>query len=97
MAEKATTDKTTADTATVPYSAGAADEGAVIPPATPPATPPAKATGRASGRRNSKGDKESPEARFEEYISHKPDGNGGYIEVTVRRNIDTGASEIVDG
>ena len=107
MAEKATTDKSTADTVAVPDPAGSGDDAAATPPAKPepatppakpePATPPVKATGRASSRRTSKGDKESPEARFEEYISHKPDGNGGYTEVTVRRNIDTGASEIVDG
>ncbi|NHP18111.1 hypothetical protein G8767_31740 [Rhodococcus sp. IC4_135] len=98
MADKATTDKTTADTVAVPDTAGAVDEGAATPPAKiEPATPPVRPTGRASSRRTSKGDKESPEARFEEYISHKPDGNGGHTEVTVRRNIDTGASEIVDG
>lgn len=100
MAEKATTDKTTADTATVSDTAGSGDDAAATPtpPAKPePATPPAKSAGRTASRRTSKGDKETPEARFEEYISHKPDGNGGHTEVTVRRNIDTGASEIVDG
>lgn len=98
MAEKATTDKTPADTVSVPDTAGSGDVGTATPAAKPePATPPAKNAGRTASRRTSKGDKETPEARFEEYISHKPDGNGGHTEVTVRRNIDTGASEIVDG
>lgn len=102
MAEKATTEKSTADTAAVPVpvpdAAGSGDAGAATPPAKPePATPPVKTTGRTSSRRTSKGDKERADERFEEYISRKPDGNGGHTEVTVRRNIDTGASEIVDG
>lgn len=99
MAEKATTEKTAADTATVPDTGGSGDDAAATPAANvEPAPSPAKATtGRASSRRASKGDKESPETRFEEYISYKPDGNGGHTEVTVRRNIDTGASVIVDG
>lgn len=98
MAEKATTEKTAADTATVPDTGGSG-AAAVTPAANvEPAPSPAKATtGRTSSRRAAKGDKESPETRFEEYISYKPDGNGGHTEVTVRRNIDTGASVIVDG
>ncbi len=96
MAEKATTDTTPAETVTVPDTTVSGDEGAATPQSKPePATAPTKATaGRASAKRPSKGDNKE---RVEEYISHKPDGNGGYIEVTVRRNIDTGVSEIVDG
>lgn len=96
MAEKATTDTTPAETVTVPDTAIVGDEGAATPPPTPePAAAPTKATaGRTSAKRTPKGENKE---RVEEYISHKPDGNGGYIEVTVRRNIDTGASEIVDG
>jgi hypothetical protein len=73
-------------------TAGSGDAGADTPSTKPePAAPPAKATaGRASTKR-------APKERVEEYVAHKPDGNGGYIEVTVRRNVDTGASEIVDG
>lgn len=99
MAEKATTEKTAADTVAVPDTTGPGDGAAVPPPAKiEPAPTVTKApTGRTSTRRTSKGDKESPETRFEEYISYKPDGNGGHTEVTVRRNIDTGASVIVDG
>lgn len=96
MAEKATTDTTPAETVTVPDTAAPGEEGAATPPSKPetPAAPLKATAGRTSARRTSKGDNKE---RVEEYISHKPDGNGGYIEVTVRRNIDTGASEIVDG
>ncbi len=108
MAEKATTDKTAADTVAIPDTTGTGVEVTTTSAAKAEPVPvAAKAesvsvaakgtTGRTSARRTSKGDKEGPEPRFEEYISHKPDGNGGYTEVTVRRNIDTGASVIVDG
>ena len=109
MATKVTTDKTAADSAAASDIAGAdstvlagadLDTGSGsadldTPPAKPePAPAPAKsAAGRASAKRVQKDVKE----RVEEYISHKPDGNGGYIQVTVRRNVETGASEIVDG
>lgn len=96
MAEKANADTTPADTVTVPDTTVSGDAAAATPLSKlEPAAAPTKATaGRTSAKRTSKGDNKE---RVEEYISHKPDGNGGYIEVTVRRNIDTGASEIVDG
>lgn len=89
MAEKATPE-TKAESPSPDDSGvqpGADDATSSVPAAPVVPTPPAKSGGsRPTTKRASK-------ERIEEYEATKPDGT----KVTVRRNIDTGASEIVDG